>query len=67
MVLAEKRGEKERGKLGWMENKDRVKDGWIALDAEGGTLAGSVKNTLMNSAKTRCPPNDSLPAPAERT
>lgn len=34
-ILAKKRGEKERGKLGWIENKDRVKDGWITLEAEG--------------------------------
>lgn len=26
MIVAKKRGEKERGKLGWIENKDGVKD-----------------------------------------
>jgi len=57
MILAKKRVERERGKLGRVENKDRVKDGWITLEAEGGTLAGSVKNTLINRLRTPPPPS----------
>lgn len=54
----QKREERKKGaKLGWIENKDRVKDGWITLEAEGGTLAGSVKNTLINRLRTPPPPS----------
>lgn len=43
--MQKQRGEKERGKLGWIENKDRVKDGWITLEAEGEHLDKQAANT----------------------